>query len=75
MREWVAVPSSRGSALPRDWTHVSYVSCTGRWVLYHWRHPGSSGHLLLWNESLLSNGTGRLLVSVSQGSEQAQQVF
>ena len=21
---------------PRDWTHVSCVSCIGRWILYHW---------------------------------------
>ena len=34
--EWVAMPSSRGSSQPRDWTHVSYVFCTGRWILYHW---------------------------------------
>ena len=33
--EWVAMPSSRGSFRPRNWTHVSYVSCVGRWVLYH----------------------------------------
>ena len=33
--EWVAVPSSRGSSLPRDQTWVSYVSCSGRQVLYH----------------------------------------
>ena len=33
--EWVAMPSSRGSSQPRDRTHVSYVSCTGRQVLYH----------------------------------------
>ena len=33
--EWVATPSSRGSRQLRDWTHVSYVSCTGRQVLYH----------------------------------------
>ena len=33
--EWVAMPSSRGSFQPRDQTHVSYVSCTGRQVLYH----------------------------------------
>ena len=33
--EWVAMPSSRGSSRPRDQTQVSYVSCTGRWVLYH----------------------------------------
>ena len=24
--EWVAVPSSRGSSLPRDQTHISYMS-------------------------------------------------
>ena len=35
--EWVAMPSSRGSSWPRDWTHVSYISCIGRQVLYHWR--------------------------------------
>ena len=39
--EWVAMPSSRESSPPRDGTHVSYVSCIGRWVLYHWRYLGS----------------------------------
>ena len=39
--EWVAMSSSRGSSLSRDWTLISYVSCTGRWVLYHYRHLGS----------------------------------
>ena len=34
------MPSSRGSSLPRDWTHISYVSCIGRRVLYHQRHLG-----------------------------------
>ena len=33
--EWVAIPSSRGSSWPRDQTCISYVSCTGRQVLYH----------------------------------------
>ena len=33
--EWVVLPSSRGSSQSRDWTHVSYVSCTGRGALYH----------------------------------------
>ena len=37
--EWVVMPSSRGSSRPRDWTHVSYISCTGRRVL----DPGSIG--------------------------------
>ena len=39
--EWVAMLSSRGSSWPKDWTHISYVSCTGRRVLYHWFHLGS----------------------------------
>ena len=29
---------SRGPSWLRDWTHVSYVSCIGKWVLYH-QHP------------------------------------
>ena len=31
--EWLAIPSSRGSSWPRDWT---CVCCIGRWILYHW---------------------------------------
>ena len=34
--EWVAISYSRGSSRPRDQTHVSCVSCTGREILYHW---------------------------------------
>ena len=37
--EWVAMPSSRGSSQPRDQSCVSYMSCIGRWVLYHLRIP------------------------------------
>ena len=39
--EWAAVPSSRGSSRPRGRTHASYISCIGRWVLYHQNHLGS----------------------------------
>ena len=39
--EWVAMPSSRGSSKPRDRTQVSYISCTGKQVLYHYCHLGS----------------------------------
>ena len=28
-REWVAVPSSKGSSQPRAQMHISYVSCVG----------------------------------------------
>ena len=31
---WVAVPSSKGSSRLRDGTHVSYVSCISKRVLY-----------------------------------------
>ena len=37
--ERVALPSSRGSSRLRDQTCVSYVSCIGRWVLYHLGSP------------------------------------
>ena len=33
--EWVAISFSRGSSQPRDRTHISGVSCIGRWLLYH----------------------------------------
>ena len=33
--EWVAKPFSRESSQSRDRTHISYVSCFGRQVLYH----------------------------------------
>ena len=31
----------QGSYWPRDRNNVSYISCNGRWVLYHLRHLGS----------------------------------
>ena len=37
--EWIAIPFSRGSSQPRDWTEVSCIS--GRF-LYHLSHQGSS---------------------------------
>jgi len=33
--ERVVMPSSRGSSRPRDLTHISYVSCIVRQILYH----------------------------------------
>ena len=52
--EWVAMPSSRGSSLPRDGTHISYISCIGRWVLYHWCHLGSPKHTF-YSQAVLSD--------------------
>ena len=31
----LAMLCSRGSSWPRDWTHVSYIPCIGRQILYH----------------------------------------
>ena len=38
--EWVAMPSSRGTSTPREWTCISSVSCIGKHVLYHSHHLG-----------------------------------
>ena len=31
--EWVSISYSRGSSWPRDQTHISCISCIGRWIL------------------------------------------
>ena len=61
--EWVAMPFCSGSPLPRDWTHVSYVSCTGSLPL---APPGPSYEvsttiicILLW-ENWISERIGYL---------------
>ena len=36
--EWVAMPSSRASSLPRDPTCISYISYIGGRILYHCGH-------------------------------------
>ena len=45
--EWVAISFSRESSQPRDQTHISYVSCIGRWILYHLCHLRSPTHIHL----------------------------
>ena len=49
--EWVAMPSSRRSSPPRDWTQVS---C--RQILYHLSHQGSS-RILEWVAYPFSRGS------------------
>ena len=39
--EWVAISFSMRSSLPRDWTHISCVSCIGQQGLYHYCLLGS----------------------------------
>ena len=50
--EWIAMPFSRKSFWSREWTHIFYVSCIGRQILYHSHHLGSP--ICLLNEHLLS---------------------
>ena len=42
--EWVTIPFSKGLSQHRDWTHVSWVSCIGRHIIYHCCHLGSQNH-------------------------------
>ena len=35
LQEWIAVPSPGDYSRPRDWIHISCVSCIGRRVLNH----------------------------------------
>ena len=49
--ERVAIFYPRGSSQPRDWTHVSYIPCIGRQILYHrntWEAPGPTGKPMTW---------------------------
>ena len=39
--EWVAMPSFKGSSQPLNQTHISCISCMGKWVLCHEHHLGS----------------------------------
>ena len=36
-----ALSSCRGSSQPRNRTHVSCVSCIGKWIVYHQHYVGS----------------------------------
>ena len=67
--EWVANSSSKGSFQLRDWICSSFVSCTGKQILYYWAtwedHLGSDE----WIEILLrkhgQTGNGSLWLRVS----------
>ena len=39
--EQASISSSRGSSQPRDQTHVSCISCIGRWIILPLCHLGS----------------------------------
>ena len=37
---WVDISYFRGFSQPRDQTGISFISCIGRWILYHQCHLG-----------------------------------
>ena len=62
--EWVVIQFSRGSSQPRDWTHVSCISCIGR-DIYYWHHLGSPDQALGKNRTRCSNNVLKSLFSFS----------
>ena len=47
--------SSREASWLRDWILIFYVSCTGRWGIYHLRHLGSQEYLVVSNNKRYIN--------------------
>ena len=71
MLEWVVISSSRESSRPRDRTHISCISCTGRQILYHcatWEAP----HKQISNLSERQSLQKRLMVPTYYPNAQAQ---
>ena len=48
--EWVAISSSRESSQPSIQTPISWVSCIGRWILYHCATWGVPLQWLQWKK-------------------------
>ena len=65
--EAVAISSSRGAARPRDQTRISYVSCTGRQILYQLLYPTPNSNTaeVSW-EDKGANITNKLFCTRSQ---------
>ena len=45
---WSGLPFSIPGDFPRNRTHVSCVSCIGRWILYHWTTREAQGHTQIY---------------------------
>ena len=74
MLEWVAIPSSRGSSWLRDWTLISYISCTDSEVkllsrVWLWSHGSQepTRFLCLWNFPGKSTRIFQIRKGVHQG--------
>ena len=62
--EFVAISFSRASSQPRALTLVSWVSCIGRQIPYHWatREARIMGSASVQKQSLLITGSGAMLL-------------
>ena len=67
---WSGFPISysRGSSRPRDQTHISYISCIGRWVLSHQSHLRSPTIIILVITHRLIRQDGKT-VTVKEGTD------
>ena len=61
------MPSSRGASLPRDQTHISYASCTGRRILCHERAPPGKPN---GDRVMNKNDTFLMLEGINEGTKQ-----
>ena len=61
--EWVGISSSMRSSQHWDWTHISScISCTGKWILYHW----ATWEVRMRVDAPLTNGISALMKEIPE---------
>ena len=65
--EWVALPSFRGSAQPRDWLNPGLPHC--KWILYQLSHQGSPTRTESTRKVTAGGGDGHFAGSSQQSLE------
>ena len=53
--EWGAISSSGRSSRSRGQTHMSCISCIGRWILYNWATWDAHDAIILITDNVISN--------------------
>ena len=61
--QWVSISYFRRSSQPRDQTHISCISCIGRWILYHQCHLGGPEHQKL-AKACIQHSLGQLFMTM-----------
>ena len=70
--EWVAISSSRASSQPGDWILVSWISCIGRWFLYHLTTWEAPGHSIGFDKCMWSHPLHYNIIQISYCSKHPQ---